>query len=314
MPEIPLIDVAGLRSPDPAQRRRVAAEMGDAARGIGFLYVVNHGLPDALLASVFTAARQFFALPLERKLALDIRRSPHNRGYADAAAEQLDEHAAPDRKEAFNVGFDLAADDPEVLAGAPFRGVNVWPDLPGWRAALLDYFAACMALGETLHRGFSLDLGIAEDFFTPLLNRPLATLRLLRYPARDPAAPDTLGAGEHTDYGNITLLATDGVAGLEVRRRDGVWLDAPHIPGALVVNIGDLLMRWTNGHYQSTPHRVRQPERERYSVAFFLDPNPDALVRVLPQCLAPVETPRWPPVTAAAYLKQRLEATYGVLG
>jgi isopenicillin N synthase-like dioxygenase len=318
MDDIPLIDVSGLRSPDLAERQRVAAAMGRAARGTGFLYVTRHGLADQLLADTFAAARAFFARPLAEKQALDIRRSPHNRGYAGAGSEQLDETALPDRKEAFNIGLDLAADDPEVLAGAPFRGVNVWPELPGWRARLLAYFDACLALGRLLHRGFALDLGLAEDFFAPLIDRPLATLRMLRYPPGETGigkpglgepAPG-LGAGTHTDYGNITLLATDGVAGLEVRRRDGAWIEAPSVAGALIVNIGDLLMRWTNDIYVSTPHRVRQPERERYSLAFFLDPNPEALVAVLPACVAPGEAPRYPPITGAAYLKSRLDATY----
>jgi isopenicillin N synthase-like dioxygenase len=312
MSDIPVIDVSGLRSSALADRRAVAAELGRAARGPGFLYVANHGIPAPLLDAAFAAARAFFALPEPDKLALDIRRSPHNRGYAGAATEQLDETAAaPDRKEAFNVGFDLPPDDPELLAGVPFRGLNVWPDLPGWRATMLAYFAACMDLGRVLHRGFALDLGIDEDFFSPLIDRPMATLRMLHYPPRDAAAPpEALGAGTHTDYGNITLLAVDGVAGLQVRRRDGAWIEAPSIPGALVVNIGDLLMRWTNDIYVSTPHRVRQPERQRYSLAFFLDPNPDALVEVMPACLAPGEVPRYPRVTGADYLRSRLDATY----
>jgi isopenicillin N synthase-like dioxygenase len=309
--DLPVIDVSGLRSTALADRRAVAAALGRAARGPGFLYVANHGIDAALLARAFTAARDFFALPEADKLALDIRRSPHNRGYAGAETEQLDETALPDQKEAFNVGFDLPPDDPELLAGVPFRGLNVWPALPGWRATMLDYFAACMDLGRVLHRGFALDLGIAEDFFSPLIDRPMATLRMLRYPRRDPAAPpEALGAGTHTDYGNITLLATDGVAGLQVRRRDGAWIEAPSIPGALVVNIGDLLMRWTNDIYVSTPHRVRQPEHERYSLAFFLDPNPGALVEVLPACLAAGKSPRYPRVTGADYLRSRLDATY----
>jgi isopenicillin N synthase-like dioxygenase len=311
MSDIPIIDVSGLRSEHLRERQAVAAMLGRAAREVGFLYVVNHGIPLTLLHATFEAAHALFDLPAEQKRALDIRLSPHNRGYAGFLTEQLDETALPDRKEAFNIGFDLAPDDPEVLAGVPFRGVNVWPDLPGWRATMLAYFDACMDLSRVMHRGFALDLGIEEDFFTPLTDRPMATLRMLRYPSRDPAAPpEALGAGTHTDYGNITLLATDGVAGLEVRRRDGTWIEAPSVPNALVVNIGDLLMRWTNDIYVSTPHRVRQPELRRHSLAFFVDPNPDANVAVLPACLAPGQSPKYPPVTGAEYLRQRLDATY----
>ncbi len=311
MSEIPIVDVAGLRSPHLRERQAVAAAMGQAARGTGFLYVVNHGIPATLLHATFSAAKALFDLPAAQKQALDIRHSPHNRGYAGLGTEQLDETAVPDLKEAFNIGFDLAQDDPELLAGVPFRGLNVWPDLPGWRTTMLAYFDACMNLSVIMHRGFALDLGIDEEFFTGLIDRPMATLRMLRYPNRDPATPsDALGAGTHTDYGNITLLAVDGVPGLEVRRRDGTWIDAPTVPGALVVNIGDLLMRWTNDIYISTPHRVRQPEKQRHSLAFFLDPNPDASVSVLPACLPPGETAKYPPITGAAYLRSRLDATY----
>ncbi|HEY9344682.1 MAG TPA: 2OG-Fe(II) oxygenase family protein, partial [Inquilinus sp.] len=113
-----------------------------------------------------------------------------------------------------------------------------------------------------------------------------------------------------TDYGNVTILATDGVAGLQVRRRDGVWLDAPPVPGGFLCNIGDCLMRWTNDAYVSTPHRVQPPERERYSVAFFLDPNPEALVEALPGCVTADRPARYPPVLGADYLRSRLDATY----
>jgi isopenicillin N synthase-like dioxygenase len=120
-----------------------------------------------------------------------------------------------------------------------------------------------------------------------------------------------IGAGTHTDYGNVTLLATDGVAGLQVQRRDGVWLDAPALHGAFICNIGDCLMRWTNDLYVSTPHRVLKPAAERYSIALFVDPNPDALVSAIPSCVPAGESPRYAPITTHDYLQQRFAATYG---
>jgi isopenicillin N synthase-like dioxygenase len=307
---VPLIDVAGLRSGDPAARREVAAALGAACRGPGFFLVTGHGIPPGVTGGLFAAARGFFAQDQAAKEALSIRLSPHNRGYVALDEEQLDPSRPADRKEAFNVGLDLPPDHPEVLAGAPFRGVNLWPDAPpGFRDAVMAHFDAAWALGRLLHRGFALDLGLEETFFEDKLDRPLATLRILRYPAATGAAAP-LGAGEHTDYGNVTVLATDGVPGLEVRRRGGGWEEVPHVPGAFVCNIGDCLMRWTNGAYASTPHRVRAPAAERYSAAFFLDPNPDAVVEVLPGCTGPGNPARWPPVTGAAYLRERLDATY----
>ncbi len=329
MTGLPVIDVSGLRASDPAARAAVAAQLGAACRGVGFFYITGHGIADALLDSVFAAAHQFFALPEQVKLRQSIKLSPHNRGYVALGAERLDETAPPDHKEAFNIGLDLAAEDPDVVAGKPFRGVNLWPSLPGWRDTVLAYFDACWALGRTIHRGFARDLGVAEDFFDDKLDAPLATLRLLHYPApADVTEVPSLGvpglgvpslgapsagapgAGAHTDYGNLTILAVGGVAGLQVRRRDGVWLDAPQVPGALVCNIGDCLMRWTNDVYVSTPHRVIRPAAERFSVAFFLDPNPDACVAVLPAVLQAGATAKYPPITGAAYLQSRLAATY----
>jgi isopenicillin N synthase-like dioxygenase len=306
---VPLIDVAGLRSADPAARLAVAARLGAACRGPGFFLVTGHGIPPAITDGLFDAARGLFGRPDAAKRALSIRLSPHNRGYVGLSEEQLDPGKPADRKEAFNVGLELPPDHPEILARVPFRGVNLWPaGQPALRDAILAHFDAAWALGRLLHRGFALDLGLAEDFFEDKLDRPLATLRLLHYPA---GAPDAaLGAGEHTDYGNVTVLATDGVAGLEVKRRGGGWEAVPQVPGAFVCNIGDCLMRWTNDVYVSTPHRVRAPAAERYSAAFFLDPNPDAVVAVLPGCTGPGNPPRYAPVTGAGYLREKLDATY----
>ncbi|HEY0185617.1 MAG TPA: 2OG-Fe(II) oxygenase family protein, partial [Rhodopila sp.] len=189
-------------------------------------------------------------------------------------------------------------------------GPNLWPELPGFRDTLLTYYDAMLALGVALHRAMALDLGLAPSFFDDKFGRPLATLRLLHYPAAPDGASRPLGAGTHTDYGNLTLLATDTVGGLEVRRRDGAWIPVAPAPGTLVCNVGDCLMRWTNDVYMSTPHRVRQPAAERYSVAYFCDPNPDALVEALPGCVPAGSRPKYPPISAAAYLRSRLDPTY----
>jgi isopenicillin N synthase-like dioxygenase len=307
MQNIPIIDVSPLRSADPAQRATCAAELGRVCRDIGFFYATGHGIPSSVANGIFDAARAFFALPVEQKDELNYARSAHNRGYIGLGRERLNADTPPDQKEAFNIGLELAPDDPELLAAKPFRGINLWPSLPGWRDQALAYYDACTRLTVEIHRGFALDLGLDEEFFTPRLDRPMTTLRLLHYP---PGTGNGPGAGTHTDYGNLTILATDGVAGLEVRRRDGTWMDAPHVPGAFVCNIGDCLMRWTNDVYVSTPHRVRQPAAERYSVAYFCDPNPDALVEVLPTCLPAGATPSYEPILAANYLRSRLDPTY----
>lgn len=311
MADIAVIDIAPLATGDAGARAAVARALGEACRTIGFFYITGHGIAPALLAGTFAASKQLFALPLADKQALSITRSRHNRGYVALEGERLAEDKPGDLKEAFNVGLELPPDHPDVVAGKPFRGVNLWPALPGWRTTVLDYFDACWSVGRLLHRGFARDLGLDEDFFEDKLDAPLAALRLLHYPPhRGPVADGQIGAGEHTDYGNVTVLATDGVPGLQVRTRAGAWLDAPAIPGAFVCNIGDCLMRWTNDVYVSTPHRVGVPTARRYSIAFFLDPNPDAEVAVLPSCTAADRPARYPPISGADYLKSRLDATF----
>ncbi len=309
MSDIPVIDIMLLSSDRLADRRAVAARIGEACRGAGFFLITGHGVAPGIVEAAFAASRRYFDQPLDAKLELQMTAATGNRGYAGLEVERLNERAA-DLKEAFNVGLDLRPDDPQIIAKKPFRAVNLWPDLPGWRATVLAYYDSCMRVSRNLHRGFSLDLGIAEDFFDDKIDQPIATLRMLHYPPAPAAGTDQPGAGEHTDYGTVTILATDGVPGLEVRRRDGGWIRAPHVPGAFICNIGDCLMRWTNDIYVSTPHRVVPPARDRYSIAFFVDPNPEAVVRVLDSCRRPGEPLKYEPVTGADYLRSRFAATY----
>ena len=307
---IPLIDVAPLLHGGPEGEADVARKLGRACRDIGFFYIEGHGIPAGTIADVFSQSRRFFAAPAAIKDPVRYTGASGNRGHVPIEGEKLQPGTLPDLKECFNIGLELASDDPDLVAGRPFRHANPWPDQPGFRATMLDYFGRVHHLGVALHRALARDLGIDRTFFDDKLSKPMAILRLLHYPAA-PAAPrpGQLGAGEHTDYGNLTLLATDGVEGLMVRNRAGTWISAPTVPGALICNIGDCLMRWTNDVYVSTPHRVVSPDRDRYSVVFFLDPNPEAVVACLPTCLED-GVAKYPAVVAADYLLSRLEPTY----
>lgn len=313
MLQLPIVDVAQLRDGSPPERREAARELGAACRHIGFFCISGHGIDADYRRALFEASRRFFAQPDAAKGALAIDRSPHNRGYVGLETERLDPDKLADRKEAFNIGLEMSPDAPEIVQGRPLRGVNFWPDLPGWRELMLDYYSRCLEIGRVLHRGFCLDLELDhEDFFDAMLERPAAILRLLCYPALRQGAPSGAGqpgAGEHTDYGNVTLLMTDGVAGLEVCTRSGEWLDVADTGDLILCNIGDCLMRWTNDVYRSTPHRVRIPHHKRYSIAFFLDPDPAAIVD--PADLRPQAPPRYARITVGDYLLDRLTATYG---
>jgi len=300
---IPILDWSRFSSG--VDRDGFVADLGKACRETGFFLIEGHSVPQQLIDDTFDAADRFFGMPEAQKSPLDIRKSKNNRGWAAYGTENLDDSAPDqiDRKEAYNIGLELAPDDPRM--GQPFRGPNAWPDLDGFRDTALTYFDAVHGLGVDLHRAIALDLGLEEHYFAPFLDEPLATLRMLRYPKGDPDT-DGIGAGAHTDYGSITLLMSDGEPGLQVKPLNHDWINVPSLPGTFVVNIADCLMRWTNDIYVSTPHRVRVPRNPRRSLAFFLDPNPDAIIQALPGTGAE----KYPAVTGAEYLRMRLDATY----
>jgi isopenicillin N synthase-like dioxygenase len=311
MTAIPVIDVSPLVDGSAAQAQAVARALGQACRDVGFFYISGHGVPPALMKRVFDSSAAFFTGPASIRDAVSFSGPGDNRGYIRLGGETLDPGKPPDVKEAFNIGLELPPDDPEMLARAPFRAANLWPKMPDFRDTMLGYFNRIWRLGRDLHRGFALDLGLEPDYFETRLDRPNATLRLLHYPqSAVPLSEGQLGAGVHTDYGNVTLLATDEVGGLMVQDRSGRWLDAPVIPDTFVCNIGDCLMRWSNDVYVSTPHKVVNPGKDRYSVAFFLDPNPDAIVACLPTCISADRPAKYQPITGAEFLRSRLEPTY----
>ena len=302
MNQIPIIDISALFDEDLKARRAVAALIGAACRGTGFFAITGHRVPRRLVEQTFAASALFFSQPAATKQKLEIGKLGSNRGYVGMGVETLDENAAADHKEALNL----------IWTDNRTRPPNVWPALPDFERPVQQYFDAVLAVGRLLHHAFALDLDLPESFFDDKIDAPLATLRMLHYPAAHHTDPQgRIGAGTHTDYGNITLLATDAVAGLEIRNRDGLWIKPPTLPDAFLCNIGDCLMRWTNDVYTSTPHRVLKPEAERYSIALFLDPNPDALVSAIPSCVVVGSESSYPPILTRDYLKQRFESTYG---
>lgn len=311
---LPLIDVAGLRSADPADHHAVADRLRAACMQRGFFYVTGHGIDPVLMAEAFDESRRFFDLPTAAKTALDKAHSRCNRGYEPLRGQTLQAGMPPDLKEGFYIGVELPPDDPRVLAGKFNHGPNQWPSgLDGFRPAMNRYFDAMMGLGNQLVRGLALSLSLAPQAFDSFLDGAMGTLRLLHYPPQPPNPhPGEKGCGEHTDFGCITLLLQDDCGGLQVQdAADGSWIDAPPVPGAYVVNIGDLVARWTNGRYHSTLHRVVNVSgRERYSIPFFLTGRPDHEIACLPTCLDPGETPRFAPVTVEQHLAECYRRTY----
>ena len=309
---LPIVDLSEFRAGQ--NKTAAAAAAARACEEIGFFYLTGHGVAELLMAEGLAETRRFFDLPEAEKRALHISKSPLHRGYFPVFEEATDPSLIKgDLKEGFDLARDLPPDDPEVLAGTPLHGPNVWPEnLPGFRETLERYFAEMRRLAEELMGCFALGLGLKEDFFADKIDRPLAQLRLLHYPPQA-ATPleDAVGCGTHTDYGCLTILNQDDNGGLIVRDRKGEWIEVPPRAGAFVVNIGDQLARWTNGRFAATPHRViNRSGRERYSMPFFFDPNFDALVECLPSCLEEGETPKFDPVLAGEYLIGRYNDTF----
>ena len=297
---IPVIDLGASFSGGRAAQERTAAEIRTACRDTGFFYVANHGVAPALVDGAFAAADRFFDQPDAWKMKL--RKQPGTNGYEPLETQRLDNASPGDLKESFNFCA-------PTVPGKPDYMTNLWPDdLPGFRADLEAFYAPMLALGLRVSRLIALSLGMPIDFFDPGLRVPSAPLRLLRYPPHPTAAKyNQLGAGAHTDWGWITLLAQDECGGLEVETAAGDWIRAEPIPGTFVVNLGDMVPRWTNGLYHSNMHRVmnNRAGRNRHSIVLFYNPAYDTHVECLPTCLTPGETPRYPPCTAGEHLAQR---------
>jgi isopenicillin N synthase-like dioxygenase len=312
--EIPLIDLAV--AGDAHARRALALRIRETCRDVGFFYITGHGVPQSLVDAQFAAARAFFALPEADKRRAASHGAHANLGYQPMASQALDDDSPPDLKEGFQTGFDPGPEHPYVKAGSPFHGRNAWPDaLPGFRAQCEAYYAAMMDLSARLLRLIALSLELDEGFFAPHLVTPIASLRLLHYPPQPAVRGNQIGAGAHTDWGLVTLLAQDEVGGLEVCNAAGDWIAAPPLPGTFVVNLGDLLQRWSNDLYQSNPHRVRNadPQRARYSVVFFQDGDSASLVSCLPSCCSAERPPRHAPCRIGDYLHDKVRQTFGAV-
>lgn len=312
-PTLPIVDISGLATDDPEARAAVGRAIEAACRDKGFMYVTGHGIDAALRARVLEEAAAFFALPEEEKMRVDMKKSPANRGYEPLRGQTLEEGAPPDLKESFYSGEDLAVDDPRVVAGKFNHGPNQWPEgHERFRATMEAYFDEMQVLGARLMEGLALSLGLQDDHFAAFCRAPMSNLRLIHYPPQ-PAnpLPGEKGCGAHTDWGALTLLMQDDVGGLQVWDAAQGWVDAPPLPDSYIVNLGDMIARWTNDRYRSTLHRVvNHSGRERYSVPFFYSGNPDEPVVCLPGCATEADPPRYAPTTVEGHLREMYARTY----
>lgn len=271
---IPVIDIGPLR--DGSDPVRVARQLHRASREVGFIYVSNHGIPEETIEAARTAAMRFFRHTPEEKSRIAV--SGSHRGFLSVGGAKMQDDAKVDLKESFLWGYeDEAGATPDDHS---LRGVNRWPEfMPEMQAVSMDYFNRAHVVAHHLMRGFALGLDLPEDTFLKTSDMPISRASYVYYPPQESQSGDQFGVGPHTDFGVLTVLCQDSVGGLQVETLDGEWVAAPPMPGTLVVNVGDLLTRWTNGQYRSTPHRVINTSgKERLSLVLAYDPEPQTMI------------------------------------
>jgi isopenicillin N synthase-like dioxygenase len=303
--EVPVIDIAALR--DGVDAHAVGAQLAQAANEVGFLYVKNYGVDIALIEQARRDAYEFFRLPAAAKQA--VRSNSFHHGYLRPGSSKMDDDARQDLKESFNWGIEL---DTLPTPGNALLGPNEWPPAsPSLKAGLYPFFEAASACAEDLLRGFALGAGLDAEHFIAQRDLPLSRGSLQYYPPQpDSAEHDQFGVSPHTDFGVLTVLCQDDNGGLQLQLLSGEWVAVPPIPDTLVVNVGDLLERWSNGRYRSTVHRViNSSGKERLSLVLAYDPNFETLIDASAFCLTD-ETPRDEPIHCGDYLLWRFAKAF----
>lgn len=316
----PVFDLSAFERADEGEKRRLGAEVDEVCRSTGFLAISGHSVPAETIAAVWSSAKAFFDLEPGRKESVRAPYPGYPYGYlgpgAEALAKSKGHDTPPDLKESFNGGPLTKPDgltDPQALSFC--YAETIWPTEPvGFVEAWKGYYRAMEDLARRIMRVFAVALKLPEDYFEPMIDRPISALRALNYPeALVPPEPGQLRAGAHTDYGSLTILLPQaGSGGLQIFTPEGTWREVPPVEGAFVINIGDLMALWTNDRWVSTLHRVVNADgsaARRQSLAFFHQPNWEQEIVCIPSCLAPGATPRHQPVKSGPYLMAKFQAT-----
>jgi isopenicillin N synthase-like dioxygenase len=314
--QIPIIDFGPCFAGEPGGLERIAAVVRHACENVGFFYAANHGVPQALVDRAFAASRRFHALPLAEKLKL--RLNENNIGYLPInasvqGASTVHKATRPNQNESFFISHDRGADHPDVIAGTPLRGRNQWPEgEPGLRHDMMAYFHVMAAMCDRILPVFAVALDMPPGFFLPFFaDEGHANLRFLHYPPQ-PADEDNLfGQAPHTDNSFMTALARTDVPGLAVRLPSGEWFPPPIIAGTFLINLGNIMRRWSNDRFLSTPHGVLNDSgSDRYSIAYFHSPNPESVIECLPSCVGSDNPPRYNPAVYRDLVLEFYRANY----
>ena len=330
---VPIIDISPALGGSEQTRRAIAGEIGKACESVGFFMVAGHGIPRDLVDEADGLSRVFFDLPEDEKMRIAVppgkSRGYRRVGAANTAMAEKSGHnregvvkqaPLPDLRETLFTGSEPVAGDPYYSRPGTerFFQQNVWPEQPaGLKPALVAYYDACAHLSSSLMQLFALALGEPETFFDTVIDRHVAALNVVHYPKQTvPARAGQFRSGAHTDFGSLTVLATDGSPGGLQVQVEGDWHDVMPVRDAFIINLGDLMARWTNDRWLSTFHRVVNPPPEvaattrRLSLVYFEQPNFDARIECLPTCLSPGEQPKYPPTTSGEHLKAQLAKIY----
>lgn len=313
--KITVLDLSPLYTNDRTGLGKLAEQFLEAYSTAGFAYISYHGIPDELVDQVFSASFAFHALPHADKMQVALDKN--HRGFipintSTDVNSKLAEVSRPNQSESFMMMREDAPDSDDVLNNAYLAGPNQWPNLPNFRQQVTEYHDAMQLLGNRLIYLAAISLGSDPTELLSSFRTPTTWLRLLHYPPTTPQDGDDLfGSAPHTDFGALTILAQDHIGGLQVQTPSGHWIDAPRIPGTFVVNVGDMLHRWSNGILKSTPHRViNHSGRTRYSCPFFFDPHVSAKITPLQACITQKRPAQFEPIIFGEFLRAELEAGY----
>ena len=302
---IPIVDISTFKEGSLEQKTSIAKEIRETAENSGFFYISGHGIPKELTAQAFATSKRFFSLDQKQKAEISVNKN--QRGWMAQGMATLEGSKSYDAKEIFFWGWEVDEDDPDLAL--PMVAPNLWPDqnAPWLKQELSPYYEAVCDVGGTVMRALALAFDLDEDFFASAYEKPLARGQLVYYPpftANDEAS-ERFSAAPHTDFGVLTLLLQDNNGGLQVRRADGIWIDAPPVEGTLICNIGDLLQSWSNKRLVSTVHRViNRSGNERYSIPIFFDPH--SATKIDPCDLGvSKEASRFEPTTAGDYIARK---------